>query len=124
MAEITGQCMCGEVKFKATGEATGIVSCHCKQCQQLHGNYNPMMVVDKDKFEVENEEHLAWYHSSEEKSRGFCNKCGAAMLMRQNQGPKMLISVGCINDTDGFKNSKNVFTEDAGHYYVMPPEKE
>ncbi|HEY1074292.1 MAG TPA: GFA family protein [Patescibacteria group bacterium] len=122
MNELTGQCMCGAVTFKVTGEGTGIVSCHCKECQQLHGNYNPMWVVNKEDFTVRGEDSLEWYNSSEEKSRGFCKKCGAAMFMRQETGPKMLISVGCIDDTVGMENIKNVFTQDAGTYYVMSEE--
>ena len=120
MTHITGKCACGNVAYEADGELEGIVSCHCKLCQRLHGNYNPMIVVNKEDFKFTNESGLAWYDSSDQARRGFCKDCGAALFKEQKQGPKILVAVGSVDDTSGWKNIKNVFTADAGEYYVMP----
>ncbi len=122
MNEITGQCGCGAVTYRATGEVTGVVSCHCKLCQRLHGNYNPMIIVDKTQFTFTNEAGIAWFNSSSEARRGFCKECGAALFKEQLTGPKILIAVGSLDNTSGLKNVKNVFTEEAGEYYLLPPE--
>jgi hypothetical protein len=113
--------MCGSVKYTVNGEVTGVVSCHCKGCQQLHGNYNPMIVTEKSDFTFTEDKGVAWYESSEENERGFCTHCGAAMFKRPKAGPKILISVGNIDDTSDLQNIRNVWTDEAGHYYVMPP---
>jgi len=68
--------MCGSVAYQVTGETFGIVSCHCKGCQQLHGNYNPMLVAEKADFSFSNDAGIAWYISSPENERGFCKNCG------------------------------------------------
>ena len=120
MEKITGQCACGKVAYEAEGEIEGVVSCHCKLCQRLHGNYNPMVIVDKENFKFTNDEGLAWFDSSSEARRGFCKECGSALFKEQKNGPKILAAVGSLDDTSGWKNIKNVFTEDAGTYYMMP----
>lgn len=120
MEKITGKCACGNVAYSAEGEIAGVVSCHCKMCQRLHGNYNPMVVVNKEDFSFTNNSGLAWFNSSSEARRGFCKDCGAALFKEQTTGPKILISVGSLDDTSGWKNIKNVFTEEAGPYYLMP----
>lgn len=79
-----------------------------------------MVVVNKDDFTFTNEASLAWYVSSAEARRGFCKDCGSALFKEQTQGPKILVAVGSLDDTSMWKNVKNVFTEDAGGYYVMP----
>jgi len=117
---MTGQCACGSVKYAVEG-ATGVVSCHCKSCQRLHGNYNPMVVADKTAFRLVEDVGLAWYDSSEAARRGFCSRCGSALFKEQKTGPKILIAVGSLDDTASLTNVKNVFVEEAGHYYVMPP---
>lgn len=81
-----------------------------------------MMIADKTSFSLANEATVSWYASSEDKQRGFCKKCGAAMFMLQANGPKILISAGCFDETSPFKNIKNIFTEEAGGYYAMTPE--
>lgn len=120
---ISGRCACGQVAFRAEGEITGVVSCHCKFCQRLHGNYNPLVVVEKTDLRYTRDAGLAWFASSKDARRGFCNVCGAALFKEQTEGSKILISVGALDDTEGWKNLKNVFTESAGQYYLMPPEE-
>lgn len=122
-AEKTGGCMCGAVRFRATPPFMGVISCHCKQCQRLHGNYNPLLIAEKSNFSFSQGETLVhWYNSSVENERGFCSVCGSAMFKRDKNGPKIKISVGCIDDTSDLLNIKNVGTESAGNYYVLPEE--
>jgi hypothetical protein len=122
MKKISGACGCGAVSFSAEGIINGVVSCHCKFCQRLHGNYNPMVLVEKSDFSLQNDAGLAWFDSSSEARRGFCKFCGAALFKEQKTGSKILISIGSLNDTNEWDNTKNVFTEEAGKYYPMPKE--
>ncbi|MEI6478025.1 MAG: GFA family protein [bacterium] len=116
----TGQCLCGSVKYTLPGELSGVISCHCKDCQRLHGIYNPMVVVPRNDLILTEEKGLAWYPSSEESERGFCKKCGSALFMRTEA--RALVSAGSLDDPTGLKNLKNIFTDDAGEYYDLPAE--
>jgi hypothetical protein len=121
---ITGKCMCEKVKFSISGQTAGLVNCHCKQCQRLHGNYNPMLVADKENLVItEGQEHLKTYNSSEDAERLFCDLCGSCLFKKQVKGPKILISAGSLDDTTGLKTLTNIFTESAGEYYDMPEVK-
>jgi hypothetical protein len=35
---LSGQCICGAIQYELTSETIGVVNCHCKMCQRLHGN--------------------------------------------------------------------------------------
>jgi hypothetical protein len=122
MKKISGTCGCGAVSFTAEGDITGVVSCHCKLCQRLHGNYNPMVLVEKSDFVLRTSDSLDWFDSSPEARRGFCRLCGSALFKEQKSGTKILIAVGCLDDTTGWVNIKNVFQDEAGTYYLMPKE--
>lgn len=123
MSMKTGACMCGAVRFEADGPFIGLISCHCKECQRLHGIYNPLLIADKMNFRfVAGEEQVRWYDSSPGNQRGFCSSCGSALFKRDTDGPKIKISAGCIDDTSDLVNKKNVHSENAGNYYVLPPE--
>ena len=114
--------MCGTVTYEVQPPFTGIISCHCKDCQRLHGNYNPLLIAEKENFKfTKGEDTVQWYNSSETSERGFCKTCGSQMFKRDKAGPKMKISVGNIDDTSGLTNVKNVWTKEAGGYYVVPP---
>ena len=119
MQQKIGHCACGAVSYRIEGEVGGVVSCHCKSCQRLHGNYNPMVVAEKDAVAITGD--VTWYQSSDEAERGFCAQCGSALFKRQKKGSKILASVGSLDDVTGLTNIKNVFVEEAGAYYLMPP---
>jgi hypothetical protein len=118
---ITGACACSTVKYSLSGEMVGVVNCHCKQCQRFHGNYHPLIVGEKENFVViKGEENITKFDSSELAQRFFCSKCGSQIFKKQTEGSKVMLSVGCLDDTEGLKTVKNIFTESAGTYYVMP----
>ncbi len=120
-----GGCMCGAVRYKAAAPFIGVISCHCKQCQRLHGNYNPLLIAEKENFTfTKGEDNITWYNSSGESERGFCKTCGSAMFKQDKRGPKIKISVGNLDDTSGLVNVKNVGVESAGNYYVISPARE
>lgn len=80
-----------------------------------------MIVADKEQVALRGD--ISWYTSSDTAERGFCGVCGAALFKRQTTGPKLLISVGSLDDTTGLRNIKNVFVEKEETYYTMPEEK-
>lgn len=113
--------MCGAIRFSISPPYTGVISCHCKQCQRLHGNYNPLLIGEKENFKfLEGENNASWYSSSEHSERGFCKTCGSVMFKRDKNGPKMKISVGSLDETSDLKTIKNVSEENAGGYYEIP----
>ena len=125
MTKITGRCDCGKVAYEAEGEIEWVISCHCKQCQRIHGIYKPMLVVNKSDLKFTNNEWLAWYVSSEDATRGFCNHCGSAIFKRPNDdadqmSDKIMPSVGSLDDTSEWKSQLNVFCKYAWEYYNMP----
>ncbi len=81
-----------------------------------------MIVAEKTDVVFTKEDGLTWYESSADARRGFCSHCGSALFKQQITGPKMLVAVGSLDDTSMWKNIKNVFAEEAGGYYLMPPQ--
>lgn len=117
-----GSCMCEAVRYEVSPPFTGIINCHCKQCQQLHGSYNPLLITDKENFKfTAGGDNVTWYNSSSHSERGFCKTCGSAMFKRDKAGPKIKISVGNLDNTSSLTSIKNVETGSAGNYYSMPP---
>lgn len=119
----SGKCYCGAVQYETKNEWTGVINCHCKDCQQLHGIYNPMVAGSIGDITFTKDDGLEWYQSSEKAERGFCKVCGSAMFKRVEGEDKFLISVGNLDDTSGLKTIKNVWLEGKGGYYVVPPEE-
>ena len=97
--ELVGTCHCGAVRVHVPQDSTGVVVCHCADCQKLHGNAFAMLVADRSAVRWEGEDHIQWYRSSPENERGFCTRCGSRLAKRPVQGSRVMVSVGLFDRT-------------------------
>lgn len=116
-----GQCFCGNVRFSFPREKMqGAVACHCRDCQQMHGNYNAMAAVDREALTIEESTTLRWFDSSEKARRGFCTHCGGRLFKDNLGSPKMMVSMGAIDPPTGLRLVRNIWTESKGDWYDIP----
>jgi len=116
----TGSCLCAEVRYKITGECREVVNCFCTQCQKSTGHHFAATRVNLDQFELLADSTLAWYASSDQARRGFCNQCGSSLFWQRNGTDMISITAGTIDKPTGLKTTKNIFVEDKSDYHVLP----
>ncbi|WP_162409622.1 GFA family protein [Acuticoccus sediminis] len=82
MKSLTGECPCGSLSFGASGPAVWTVFCHCTECRDWSGSPLSLWVG----FPSESVVFGGWILWRPGKSidvmRGFCGKCGAAVIYR------------------------------------------
>ena len=74
--ELTGGCLCGDVRFVATGEPYRVGICHCLDCRKHHGAaFFAAAMYPQDAVTVQGE-------TREFKRRHFCPRCGSSVFSR------------------------------------------
>lgn len=116
---MTASCHCKKIIFN-TPETEDVINCHCSDCQKLHGNYMPFVILNWKDLEFTSNESLSWYTHSEKSKRGFCSNCGSRLFMRVNNSNRVLVAAGSFDDTSHLKPRKNVFIDSKGGYYFEP----
>jgi hypothetical protein len=108
-----GGCLCGNIRFSATGPALKPHTCSCKMCQR-HSGALTLTWVEFPKDSV------AWngpggkpsvYKSSEWSNRAFCSKCGSSLGAIDN-APTVALILGVFDSA----NRKELAP--TGHSYV------
>jgi hypothetical protein len=117
-----GACYCGAVSFSVDGEVSGVISCHCYDCQRLNGNFNALVLADKGAVTISGEEHLRWFDTSPGIRRSFCDVCGSR-LFKDKGTEKLIISAGVFSPPLALPNAKNLWVESAGSWYEVTPTK-
>ena len=114
----TGSCLCGGVTFELTGPLRDSVACHCIQCRKTSGHYVSATQVGAADLHITKDDTLAWYQSSPDAQRGFCNLCGSSLFWRSaaDNGATSVMS-GTLDGDTGMSTAEHIFTAYKGDYY-------
>lgn len=86
-ARYTGGCLCGAVRYEATGKATNRCFCHCASCRRAAGApMVPWATFGRDLLRI-TRGRLVEHRSSPEVVRGFCGTCGTSLTYRHDGRP-------------------------------------
>ena len=113
----TGGCLCGQVRFKVTGEMRPVVACHCEQCRRLSGNYVAATSAPRRNVSVTGD--VRWFRSSDIARRGFCPTCGANLFW-DGPGTNLSIMAGAIDAPTGLSLIGHIFCRQKGDWYTIP----
>ena len=73
---VAGSCLCGDVRFAATGRPYRVGICHCLDCRKHHGAlFHASAIFPETAVTVEGETH----HYA---GRHFCPRCGSSVFGR------------------------------------------
>jgi hypothetical protein len=97
---LTGNCLCGTVRFELHGKPGPFAYCHCTMCQRASGSAFGANVPVRARYLkwVSGLESIAEYESSPGKFRAFCRSCGSPVYSRRDAEPDSFrIRLGTLN---------------------------
>lgn len=115
--ELSGQCLCGNVRFTAKGSIKRVSACYCGQCRTQNGGGAFYGTEWQGELFIENEDFLTWYASSEKARRGFCAMCGSSLFWQTNDDPSYFdVSIGVLDDSSELKLDAHIFVDSCPSY--------
>ncbi len=117
MQEFQGGCLCGAVRYKASGDIAFIGVCHCRDCQKFTGSaFGVVIGVSKDAVSIEGT--LATFtkpgDSGKPIDRRFCPICGSAILDEAAALPGMvMLAGGTVDDPSLVKPAVQIYCDSA-----------
>jgi hypothetical protein len=115
-----GGCLCGEVRWHATGEPLRVNYCHCEMCRRASG----APVVSWATFPAANVTFTrggpTWRQSSDIAERGFCGTCGSALTWHGLGEDIIDVTVGTCDLPDTLVPSHHLWTESAIEWLDIP----
>lgn len=113
---MTGECLCGAVKFEAEDVETHHHACHCDTCRHWSG---PAMAASVGKVTFQGEDNIKAYQSSDWAERGFCQECGTHLFYRLKETGQTIIWVGAFDDKSPFKLSGEIYIDSKPDGYAF-----
>ena len=110
---LKGSCLCGAVKYEATGEPKRFLHCHCSRCRKASGTGHAtnLFLQPGSLRWLAGEEQLRAFKVPEAKrfTNSFCGTCGSR-LPRQAAGTDIvLIPAGSLDDESPIAPQGRIF---------------
>lgn len=109
-----GGCMCGAVRYRASGEPKYRVMCHCESCRRASGAPVVAWVTfETGGFAVTKGTPVS-YRSSEPVTRTFCGTCGTPLTYVHEKRPEDVdLTTASLDRPADLAPTMHLWTEDA-----------
>jgi hypothetical protein len=102
MDQITGGCLCGALRFTATGAPYRVGLCHCMDCRKHHGAlFHGSAIFPESAVALTG----TWATFGD---RSFCPTCGSPVFARI--GDEIGINLGSLDAPDRFRPTYELWT--------------
>ncbi len=103
MDRFTGGCLCGNVRFEASGQPYRVGICHCLDCRKHHGAlFYASAIFPESSVTIEGE-------TRDYEGRHFCPRCGSSVFARS--GDEIEVHLGALDDPDQLTPTYEGWTE-------------
>lgn len=94
-----GGCLCGQLRYRATGQPASPFYCHCRMCQRAAGA--PVTAwANFAAAEVRFTGEMTRYESSPGTRRCFCPRCGSSVAAMVDGDPMIDISIPTLDEPE------------------------
>lgn len=102
MPHLSGGCLCGDVRFQASGQPYRVGLCHCLDCRKHHGAlFHASAIFPQQAVHIAGE-------TREYAGRHFCPRCGSSVFGRS--GDEIELSLGALDAPDQFQPTYELWT--------------
>ncbi|MBM3651250.1 MAG: GFA family protein [Alphaproteobacteria bacterium] len=114
---VSGQCLCGAVRYRGDAEPQFQVKCYCTDCRKSSAaGHAAMMGFAREAIEVKGE--VKEFHSKADSGNGvmraFCPTCGAGVYAKNAAMPTMIfLRASTLDDPDLFSPQLVVYASRA-----------
>ena len=94
MDQVTGGCLCGDVRITVSGAPYRVGLCHCLDCRKHHGAlFYAAAIFPQDAVAIHGE-------TREHAGRHFCPRCGSSVFARFSD--EVEVHLGALDAPDQF----------------------
>lgn len=102
MNQITGGCLCGDVRFTAMGAPDRVGVCHCRDCQKHHGApFYAAAIYPEDAVAIDGV-------VGDYAGRCFCPRCGSSVFARSDG--EVELHLGALDEPGQLRPSYELWT--------------
>ena len=92
-----GGCLCGALRYAASGAPIDVGYCHCRTCQRSSGAPTLAWASFRSDALAYTRGSPASYRSSPRAVREFCAQCGTQIVFREDESSTVDLNIGSLD---------------------------
>jgi hypothetical protein len=124
--EVTGGCLCKQVRYRITAAPIVTRVCWCRVCQFLgagSGTVNVCFPTNAVTIEGEIKDYVSVADSGNVMHRKFCPQCGTALFSEAEVRPHLVfVRAGTLDDPNVAQPSATIWTSQAPAWACIDPQ--
>lgn len=126
MADFTGGCACGAIRYVCSGTVKLSLNCHCRDCQHASGGaFVSGVIVASDTLTFTAGEPRYYQVTAESgttTTRGFCGSCGSPLIVTTAASPRTVaIAAGSFDDPSWHRPTVDIWAGSAQPWDYLNP---
>ncbi len=102
MSNLEGGCLCGAIRFRASGKPYRVGLCHCLDCRKHHGAlFHASAIFPQEAVTIEGD-------PAEYRGRYFCPRCGSPVFARS--GDEVELNLGSLDQPNQVQPTYELWT--------------
>lgn len=100
MKKLSGQCLCGAVRYEVNDNFQYSGFCHCSDCRRFSGSASSAMAgIPSDEFRFTSGlDAVKQYAKTEHTTLAFCGTCGSSLYAAKTQRGMIHLRLGTLDE--------------------------
>lgn len=109
MRRLTGECLCGAVRFSVEDAFRYALNCHCSQCRRATGAaFKSFAGIERSRFEVQAGEKELLIYGDAKSHDSHCGTCGGFLYSVVRNGQYVHVNLGSLADSPSIRPTAHI----------------
>ncbi|RDS81124.1 GFA family protein [Dyella monticola] len=117
---LSGECLCGEVRYRVEDSFLYALNCHCSRCRKATGSaFKPFAGIERSKLSVIGSDEALLIFGDENGHDARCKRCGAMLYSVVRDGQYVHVTLGTLVDTPSIQPTAHIFVDSKAPWYTI-----
>jgi hypothetical protein len=117
---LSGECLCGGVRYRVEDNFLYALNCHCSQCRKATGSaFKPFADIERSKLSVIEGGDALLIFGEENGHDAHCKRCGSLLYSVVREGQYVHVTLGTLIDTPSIQPTAHIFVGSKAPWYTI-----
>ena len=117
---LTGQCLCGAIRYGVADEFRYAMNCHCSVCRRTTGAaFKSFAGIERDKLHIISGTESLLIYGEANAHDAHCKVCGSFLYSVVRDGAYVHVGMGTLVDDPTIRPSKHIFVGSKAPWFTI-----